>query len=143
MSKRKKPATAPAALPASAPAEQPVAVEQQVAPQQAPELTNTNTDQAAEQGNVGDADAGSESAADETVEPRSDEASAPAALSIDEQLAQVRLQLDEDGLVTLAMECGLSGPDLCLAPGDEHRCAPDEAVRLAAAGFARQGPLKA
>lgn len=51
--------------------------------------------------------------------------------------ADFGLVVDDDGMVSLEMLTGLSGPKVCLAKGDPHRCEPQEACRLVRAEFAR------
>jgi hypothetical protein len=60
-----------------------------------------------------------------------------------DELFELNLVLDADGLVTLEMLTGLSGPSISLAPKDPYRCEAAEAVRLTRAGFAQQGTPKA
>lgn len=55
--------------------------------------------------------------------------------------ADFDLVVDDDGMVSLEMLTGLSGPTVCLANGDPYRCEPQEACRLARAEFARQAQL--
>ena len=131
MSKRKIPAatpTAAAAAPATgevaARAETVAAVVEAAAAATAPVLPSDEERQAV-QAIEAFAQASAEAAA-----PIVPAAPLPSQPSDQDELAALGLTIDDDGLVSLELLTGLSGPDICLSAKDAYRCGPAEAIRF-------------
>lgn len=95
--------------------------------------------QAAEADSAPDGAEPEQPAADDASDASGSDAEAEAAEegpSLEEQLAELGLEPDSDGLFTLELLVGLSGAT-AKAPGAEHRCDGPEAVRMVRAAFAR------
>jgi hypothetical protein len=60
-----------------------------------------------------------------------------------DELGVLGLTLDDDGLVTLELLTGLSGPNVCLSAKDAYRCGPTEAVRFVRGDLAKPGQVRA